>query len=54
MTDDAPAGGGLTAADRQRLVDRHVEVMTHRLIEDELRLARTIKVGQMLNRLKDN
>ena len=53
MTDDTPAGGGLTAADRKRLVERHVEVMTHRLVEDELRLARTIEVGQMLNRPKD-
>ena len=53
MTDDStPAGGGLTPADRQRLVERHVEVMTHRKVEEDLRLARTIEVGQLLNRLK--
>lgn len=54
MSDDnAPSNGGLSAADRQRLVDRHNEVMTHRKVEEDLRLACTIEVGQLLNRLKD-
>ena len=51
--DNARRDGGLTRAERLRLVDRHVEVMEHRKIEEELQLLRTIEVGQMLNRFKE-
>lgn len=53
MSDGKTSSGSLTAAERQRLVERHVEVMTHRKLVEDLRLARTIEAGQMLNRLKD-
>lgn len=54
MTDDnMPSSSSLTAAERQRLVEVHVEVMTYRNLEENLRLAHTIEVGRVLNRLKD-
>lgn len=54
MTDvSIPSSGSLTAAERQRLVEIHVEVMTFCKLEEDLRLARTIEAGQILNRLKD-
>jgi hypothetical protein len=54
MTDDnARSDGGLTREECKRIVERHVEVMTYRKLEEDLRLAHTIEVGQMLNRLKD-
>lgn len=55
MTDDnnTPSNGSLTAAERHRLVERHVEVMTRRKVEEDFRLAHTIEVGRLLHRLKD-
>lgn len=53
MTDDKTSSGSLTAAERQRLVEVHVEVMTFRKLEEDLRLAHTIEVGRVLNQLKD-
>ena len=51
--DHVPSSGSLTQSERQRLVERHFEVMTYRKLEEDLRLARTIEVGRMLNRLRD-
>lgn len=48
---NAPISNPLTPAERQRLVERHFEVMEQRRFEEDLRLARTMRAEQVLNRL---
>lgn len=46
--ENAPIKNGLTPAERKRLVERHHETMLTRKVQDDLRLAQTIKAGQIV------
>lgn len=52
MKADVSRSNGLTPAERQRLVERHVEAMALRNLEEDWRLMQTIKAGQIVNSLK--
>lgn len=47
----APISNPLTPAERQRLVERHHETMLARKVDEDLRLAQTIKAGQIVAQL---
>lgn len=47
MNNDGPSGT-LTHAEKQRLVERHVEVMEMRKLEEDLRLLDMIKAARIL------
>lgn len=44
----APAGNRLTAADWQRIRERHVEVMTERKTASDLNLVAALRLGHAL------
>ncbi len=51
MNSEEPTGA-LTPAERQRLVERHFEVMEQRKLDDDLLLLDMIKAAQILSRAK--
>lgn len=48
-----PESQPLTMEERKRLVERHFETMTFRLLERNYYLARALQLGERLKRLQD-
>lgn len=49
--ENAPISNPLTPAERKRLVERHHETMLARKVEEDLRLANSIRAGQIVAQL---
>lgn len=52
MSDDGPSGT-LTHAEKQRLVERHVELMEWRQLEEDYYFLQAIRAAQILARAKE-